>query len=138
MKKVKLSLYIFVHFSRHCNVQALKRCFVSNVKWAVIEKKEPKVGGNVRKAKPNIHAHLPPELLVRIDVPRSVTKSIYLLPSVMHRLESLMLASQLREEIGCCSVDNFSISSTSVWFFSTLFLSFKSFEKLDKSLNLCI
>ncbi|KAJ0241647.1 Endoribonuclease Dicer 3 [Hirschfeldia incana] len=79
----------------------------------VIEKKEPKAGGNVRKAKPNIHAHLPPELLVRIDVPRSVTKSIYLLPSVMHRLESLMLASQLREEIGC-SIDNFSISSTSV------------------------
>ncbi|XP_056866743.1 endoribonuclease Dicer homolog 3 isoform X2 [Raphanus sativus] len=85
-----------------------------NFSEEVIEKKEPKVGGNVRKAKPNIHAHLPPELLVRIDVPRSVTKSIYLLPSVMHRLESLMLASQLREEIGCCSVDNFSISSTSV------------------------
>ncbi|KAL0722477.1 hypothetical protein Bca4012_037076 [Brassica carinata] len=78
----------------------------------VIEKNEAKVG-NVRKAKPNIHAHLPPELLVRIDVPRSVTKSIYLLPSVMHRLESLMLASQLREEIDC-SIDNFSISSTSV------------------------
>ncbi|KAF8111211.1 hypothetical protein N665_0076s0199 [Sinapis alba] len=78
----------------------------------VIEKKEPKVG-NVRKTKPNIHAHLPPELLVRIDVQRSVLKSIYLLPSVMHRLESLMLASQLREEIDC-SIDNFSISSTSV------------------------
>ncbi|KAG5393577.1 hypothetical protein IGI04_023540 [Brassica rapa subsp. trilocularis] len=78
----------------------------------VIEKKEPNVS-NVRKTKPNIHAHLPPELLVRIDVPRSVTKSIYLLPSVMHRLESLMLASQLREEIDC-SIDNFSISSTSV------------------------
>ncbi|KAL0678091.1 hypothetical protein Bca4012_006072 [Brassica carinata] len=78
----------------------------------VIEKKEPK-GGIVRKTKPNIHAHLPPELLVRIDVPRSVIKSIYLLPSVMHRLESLTLASQLREEIGC-SIDNFSISSTSV------------------------
>ncbi|KAH0922625.1 hypothetical protein HID58_022643, partial [Brassica napus] len=81
-------------------------------KWTVIEKKEPNVS-NVRKTKPNIHAHLPPELLVRIDVPRSVTKSIYLLPSVMHRLESLMLASQLREEIDC-SIDNFSISSTSV------------------------
>lgn len=88
-------------------------------KWTVIEKKEPNVS-NVRKTKPNIHAHLPPELLVRIDVPRSVTKSIYLLPSVMHRLESLMLASQLREEIDC-SIDNFSISSTSVWF-STLFI----------------
>ncbi|KAL1188633.1 Endoribonuclease Dicer-like protein [Cardamine amara subsp. amara] len=76
----------------------------------VILKKEPKAG-NVRKRKPNIHAHLPPELLVRIDVPRAVLRSIYLLPSVMHRLESLMLASQLREEIGC-SIDNFSISST--------------------------
>jgi len=81
-------------------------------------KTEPKAG-NVRKRKPNIHAHLPPELLARIDVPRAVLKSIYLLPSVMHRLESLMLASQLREEIDC-SIDNFSISSTSVWFLKTI------------------
>ncbi|KFK32317.1 hypothetical protein AALP_AA6G226200 [Arabis alpina] len=71
------------------------------------------IAGNVRKKKPNIHAHLPPELLVRIDVPRAVVKSIYLMPSVMHRLESLMLASQLREDIDC-SIDNFSISSTSI------------------------
>uniref|UniRef100_A0A1J3J3H8 Endoribonuclease Dicer-like protein 3 n=1 Tax=Noccaea caerulescens TaxID=107243 RepID=A0A1J3J3H8_NOCCA len=78
----------------------------------VIVKTETEAG-NVRKRKPNIHAHLPPELLVRIDVPRAVLKSIYLLPSVMHRLESLMLASQLREEIDC-SIDNFSISSKSV------------------------
>ncbi|ESQ45973.1 hypothetical protein EUTSA_v10010061mg [Eutrema salsugineum] len=78
----------------------------------VIVKTEPEAG-NARKKKPNIHAHLPPELLVRIDVPRGVLKSIYLLPSVMHRLESLMLASQLREEIDC-SIENFSISSTSV------------------------
>ncbi|XP_023638559.1 endoribonuclease Dicer homolog 3 isoform X3 [Capsella rubella] len=75
-------------------------------------KTEPK-SGNVRKKKPNIHAHLPPELLLRIDVPRAVVKSIYLLPSVMYRLESLMLASQLREEIDC-SINNFSISSTSI------------------------
>ncbi|XP_010503060.1 PREDICTED: endoribonuclease Dicer homolog 3 isoform X2 [Camelina sativa] len=78
----------------------------------MVVKTEPKAG-NVRKKKPNIYAHLPPELLVRIDVPRAVLKSIYLLPSVMHRLESLMLASQLREEIDC-SIDNFSISSTSI------------------------
>ncbi|AEE77844.1 dicer-like 3 [Arabidopsis thaliana] len=78
----------------------------------MVVKTEPKAG-NVRKRKPNIHAHLPPELLARIDVPRAVLKSIYLLPSVMHRLESLMLASQLREEIDC-SIDNFSISSTSI------------------------
>ncbi|CAH8391700.1 unnamed protein product [Eruca vesicaria subsp. sativa] len=78
----------------------------------VIMEKEQK-DSNVRKTKPNIHAHMPPELLVRIDVPRSVLKSVYLLPSVMYRLESLILASQLREEIDC-SIDNFSISSTSV------------------------
>ncbi|CAA7048554.1 unnamed protein product [Microthlaspi erraticum] len=78
----------------------------------VIVKTETEAG-NVRKRKPNIHAHLPPELLVRIDVSRAVVKSIYLLPSVMHRLESLMLATQLREEIDC-SIDNFSISSKSV------------------------
>ncbi|VVB04858.1 unnamed protein product [Arabis nemorensis] len=75
--------------------------------------KTESVDGNVRKRKPNIYAHLPPELLVRIDVPRAVLKSIYLLPSVMHRLESLMLASQLREDIDC-NIDNFSISSTSI------------------------
>ncbi|CAN8277764.1 unnamed protein product [Cochlearia groenlandica] len=75
----------------------------------MVVKTEPE-DGKVRKRKPNIHAHLPPELLVRIDVQRPVLKSIYLLPSVMHRLESLMLASQLREEIDC-SIDNFNISS---------------------------
>lgn len=48
-----------------------------------------------------MHVHMPPELLVTMDVPRSVIKSMYLLPSLMHRLESLMLASQLREEINC-------------------------------------
>lgn len=51
--------------------------------------------------KPQMHVHMPPELLVTMDVPRSVIKSMYLLPSLMHRLESLMLASQLREEINC-------------------------------------
>ncbi|KFK44835.1 hypothetical protein AALP_AA1G308600 [Arabis alpina] len=76
--------------------------------------KRESVAGNFRKRKPrNIHGHLPPELLVRIDVPRDVVKSIYLLPSVMHRLESLMLASQLKEDIDC-SIDNFSISSTTI------------------------
>ncbi|GMN63272.1 hypothetical protein TIFTF001_032343 [Ficus carica] len=52
-------------------------------------------------SKPQMHVHMPPELLLTIDVPRSVIKSMYLLPSLMHRLESLMLASQLREEINC-------------------------------------
>ncbi|KAJ0848787.1 putative ribonuclease III [Helianthus annuus] len=45
------------------------------------------------------NARLPPELLVTIDARLDVVKSLYLLPSLMHRLEALMLASQLREEI---------------------------------------
>lgn len=38
---------------------------------------------------------LPPELCLNLDVPSSVMRSLCLLPSVMHRLISLMLASQL-------------------------------------------
>ncbi|CAL9771823.1 unnamed protein product, partial [Musa acuminata subsp. burmannicoides] len=45
------------------------------------------------------HVHMPPELLVDIDVPYEVLKSFYLLPSLMYRVESLMLACQLRKEI---------------------------------------
>ncbi|KAI3811509.1 hypothetical protein L1987_21233 [Smallanthus sonchifolius] len=45
------------------------------------------------------YAHLPHELLAIIDARIDVVKSLYLLPSLMHRLESLMLASQLRAEI---------------------------------------
>ncbi|WCJ29281.1 dicer-like 3 [Euphorbia peplus] len=46
-------------------------------------------------------AHMPPELLVSVEIPVQTLKSFYLLPSLMHRLESLMLASQLRKEINC-------------------------------------
>ncbi|XP_018503569.2 endoribonuclease Dicer homolog 3a isoform X1 [Pyrus x bretschneideri] len=61
--------------------------------------------------KQRMYAHMPPELLVTIGVPRDVLKSCYLLPSLIHRLESLMLASQLREEINYhCS--SFGISSS--------------------------
>ncbi|URE49742.1 Ribonuclease III domain, partial [Musa troglodytarum] len=49
------------------------------------------------------HVHMPPELLVDIDVPYEVLKSFYLLPSLMYRVESLMLACQLRKEISFCS-----------------------------------
>ncbi|GAB4854001.1 helicase [Ancistrocladus abbreviatus] len=56
-------------------------------------------GSKVVSGKPHSHVHMPPELLVCIDMPISVLKASYLLPSLMHRLESLMLASQLREEI---------------------------------------
>ncbi|KAG6599127.1 Endoribonuclease Dicer-like 3a, partial [Cucurbita argyrosperma subsp. sororia] len=49
--------------------------------------------------KPQMHVHMPPELVLSMDVPKGVLKSSYLLPSLMHRFESLMLASQLRKEI---------------------------------------
>ncbi|KAF8393640.1 hypothetical protein HHK36_021886 [Tetracentron sinense] len=62
-------------------------------------KKTLEAGPNMVVEKPQNHVHMPPELLVSIDVSIHVLKSFYLLPSLMHRLESLMLASQLREEI---------------------------------------
>ncbi|XP_043722967.1 endoribonuclease Dicer homolog 3a isoform X4 [Telopea speciosissima] len=62
-------------------------------------KETPEAGGVVEK--PQNHVHMPPELLVSIGVSINVLKTFYLLPSLMHRLESLMLACQLREEIAC-------------------------------------
>ncbi|KAJ3699720.1 hypothetical protein LUZ61_003425 [Rhynchospora tenuis] len=67
-------------------------------------KKHKKLGAT---KKPEAHAHMPPELLIHIDIPVDVLKSFYLLPSMMYRIESLMLASQLRSEVGynptdCC------------------------------------
>ena len=59
------------------------------------------------------NVHMPPELVAHIDVPIYVLKSFYLLPSLMHRLESLMLASQLRKEIAFNYMDS-SISSALV------------------------
>lgn len=56
-------------------------------------------GQKMLNEKARTHVHMPPELLVSIEVPITVLKSSYLLPSLIHRLESLMLASQLREEI---------------------------------------
>ncbi|CAN0863618.1 Endoribonuclease Dicer homolog 3a [Linum grandiflorum] len=61
--------------------------------------------------KKRYYAHLPPEILMVIDIPSSVLKSMYLLPSMMHRLESLMLASQLRQDIDFKASD-FQISSS--------------------------
>ncbi|XVF35247.1 hypothetical protein REPUB_Repub18cG0129200 [Reevesia pubescens] len=61
--------------------------------------------------KPQNHIHMPPELLLVLDVPVRVLKAFYLLPSLMHRLESLMLASQLREEINFHS-SNFNMPSS--------------------------
>jgi hypothetical protein len=67
-------------------------------------KKHKKLGAT---KKTEAHAHIPPELLIHIDIPVDVLKSLYLLPSMMYRIESLMLASQLRNEVGynptdCC------------------------------------
>ncbi|PKA63342.1 Endoribonuclease Dicer like 3a [Apostasia shenzhenica] len=61
--------------------------------------------------KPRYRATMPPELLVHINVPLDVLKSFYLLPSLMYRMESLMLACQLRKEIGFFSVDSLISSS---------------------------
>ncbi|GAV80701.1 Helicase_C domain-containing protein/Ribonuclease_3 domain-containing protein/PAZ domain-containing protein/dsRNA_bind domain-containing protein/ResIII domain-containing protein [Cephalotus follicularis] len=61
--------------------------------------------------KPRMHVHMPPELLIHVNVGIDVLKAFYLLPSLMYRLESLMLASQLREEIGFRSSD-FHIASS--------------------------
>lgn len=54
--------------------------------------------------KPQNVAHMPPELLLHIDIPIGVLRSMYLLPSLMYRLESLMLSSQLRKEINNISL----------------------------------
>lgn len=70
-------------------------------------------GKTSRVKRPEQHVHMPPELLVNIDVPIDVIKSLYLLPSMMYRLESLMLASQLRQEINC---SNLNIPSSLVCF----------------------
>ncbi|ONM35314.1 dicer-like 104 [Zea mays] len=51
------------------------------------------------KNRANSLVHMPPELLIPLDLPIDVLRVFYLFPSLMHRLESLMLASQLRSEI---------------------------------------
>ncbi|KAL6271201.1 hypothetical protein ACE6H2_028112 [Prunus campanulata] len=67
--------------------------------------------GRSAEIKPQAHVHMPPEVLVSIDFRVDVLRSFYLLPSLMYRLESLMLASQLREEINGKS-SNIKISSS--------------------------
>jgi hypothetical protein len=48
--------------------------------------------------------HRPPELLISLDEPRDVLRSLYLLPSLIHRLELIKLATQLPRE--ACSPSN--------------------------------
>ncbi|KAF1865258.1 hypothetical protein Lal_00004632 [Lupinus albus] len=57
------------------------------------------------------HVYIPPELLYVLDVKRDILRSMYLLPSLMHHLQSFMLSSQLREEIGG-QTNNFNIPSS--------------------------
>lgn len=76
------------------------------------------VGGKSSQTGPGaskvpVHVHVPPELLYIIDVKRDVLKSMYLLPSLMHRIETLLLSSQLREEING-QASNLNISSSLV------------------------
>jgi len=63
--------------------------------------------GNVveNKNRANSLVHMPPELLIPLDLPVDVLRVFYLFPSLMHRLESLMLASQLRSEIAYTDSD---------------------------------
>lgn len=66
----------------------------------ILHGKKIKAGsGKVNPNRQRYYSRLPPELLIVIDARVDVLKSFYLLPSLMHRLESLMLASQLREQI---------------------------------------
>nr|AJA90780.1 Dicer-like 3 [Pinus canariensis] len=58
--------------------------------------------GKACDVRPNC-IEMPPELCLNLGVPNSVIRSLYLVPSVMHRMASLMLATQLRQEIQECS-----------------------------------
>lgn len=73
--------------------------------------KSSQIGPVIPKAP--VHVHMPPELLFILDVKRDVLKSMYLLPSLMYRIESLMLSSQLRAEING-HANNFKIPSSLV------------------------
>ncbi|KAG2602779.1 hypothetical protein PVAP13_5KG708000 [Panicum virgatum] len=57
------------------------------------------------KNRANSLVHMPPELLIPIDLPADVLRVFYLFPSLMYRIESLMLASQLRSEIAYTGSD---------------------------------
>lgn len=70
---------------------------IFSLSWADARDKSSKIGPAASKLP--VHVHIPPELLYILDVKRDVLKSLYLLPSLMYRIESLMLSSQLREEI---------------------------------------
>ncbi|KAJ4764395.1 Protein Dicer [Rhynchospora pubera] len=92
-------------------------------------KKHKKLGAT---KKPEAHAHMPPELLIHIDIPVDVLKSFYLLPSMMYRIESLMLASELRSKVGYNPTDRCIPCSLILEALSTLRASEDfSFERLE-------
>ncbi|KAL6643233.1 hypothetical protein ACP70R_021414 [Stipagrostis hirtigluma subsp. patula] len=71
-----------------------------NLLFSKLKYQDGSTGNPLLVEKEQIHARVPPELLIHIDVTTDILKSFYLLPSVMHRLQSLMLACQLRGDIG--------------------------------------
>ncbi|KAG0549124.1 hypothetical protein BDA96_01G228300 [Sorghum bicolor] len=70
-----------------------------NLLFSKMKYQDGSTGNPLLVEKEQIHARVPPELLIHIDVTTDILKSFYLLPSVMHRVQSLMLASQLRRDI---------------------------------------
>ncbi|KAI5002326.1 hypothetical protein ZWY2020_026976 [Hordeum vulgare] len=65
-------------------------------------------GGTSPVNKTDSCVHMPPELLILLNLPEDILRAFYLFPSLMHRIETLMLASQLRSEI---SYEDSNISS---------------------------
>ncbi|WVZ67722.1 hypothetical protein U9M48_016765 [Paspalum notatum var. saurae] len=57
------------------------------------------------KNRANSLVRMPPELLIPLNLPVDVLRVFYLFPSLMYRIESLMLANQLRNEIAYTDSD---------------------------------
>lgn len=63
---------------------------------------------------------MPPELCLNLGFPASVIRSAYLLPSVMYRLKSVMLASQLRQSIHAPKIPVMTVSPSLLSFWAVL------------------
>ncbi|KAG8078817.1 hypothetical protein GUJ93_ZPchr0007g6168 [Zizania palustris] len=74
----------------------------------VVEKNQKINNGTSVVNTTNNRVHMPPELLIPLDLPVDILRSFYLFPALMYRIESLMLSSQLRSEI---AYDDSNISS---------------------------
>ncbi|XP_031480504.1 endoribonuclease Dicer homolog 3a-like isoform X2 [Nymphaea colorata] len=94
----------------HYNTQPLLRLKQSHNPHNLLFSKEGHEGGSLNsngKSDPiqpakqqQGYVYMPPELLIRLDVLRDILRSFYLLPSLVHRMESMILASQLRRAVG--------------------------------------